>query len=106
MFSPRAARGLRQRATMVDLDREESELLESCDRDEWEPVPNLAAEGARYAGYARETLRKDKRLNLRISSRDLEALQKRAVEEGIPYQTMAASILHKYVSGRLQERDG
>ncbi|MHB8766077.1 MAG: antitoxin [Deferrisomatales bacterium] len=89
---------------MIDLDDEERELNDSYDRDEWEPVPHLAAEKARYAGYARETIRKDKRLNLRISSRDLEALQKRAVEEGIPYQTLAASILHKYVSGRLQER--
>ncbi len=91
---------------MADLDDEENELLESYDRDEWQPLPNLAAEKARYAGYARETQRKDKRLNLRISSRDLEALQKRAVEEGIPYQTLAASILHKYVSGRLTVREG
>ncbi|MEW6489694.1 MAG: antitoxin [Thermodesulfobacteriota bacterium] len=91
---------------MIDLDDEERELRESYDRGEWESVHDLVAEKARYTGYAREALRKDKRLNLRISSRDLEALQKRAVEEGLPYQTLAASILHKYVSGRLQERNG
>jgi predicted DNA binding CopG/RHH family protein len=50
---------------------------------------------------AEATLKKDQRLNIRISSRDLKSLQARAVEEGIPYQTLAASLLHKYVNGHL-----
>ncbi len=59
---------------------------------------------ARYGEYAKATFRKDRRINIRISTKDLEALQKRALEEGIPYQTLVSSVLHKYVSGRLGER--
>ena len=54
--------------------------------------------------YAKATFKKDRRVNIRISGKDLEAIQKRAVEEGIPYQTLIASLLHKYVSGRLVEK--
>jgi predicted DNA binding CopG/RHH family protein len=53
---------------------------------------------------ANATFKKDQRLNIRISSRDLKNLQARALEEGIPYQTLAASLVHKYVSGQLVER--
>ena len=59
---------------------------------------------ARYQTYAKATFKKDRRVNIRISGKDLEALQKRAVEEGLPYQTLIASLLHKYVSGRLVEK--
>lgn len=52
---------------------------------------------------AEETFKKDRRINIRISSRDLEGLQRRALEEGVPYQTLVSSILHKYVSGSLQD---
>ena len=58
----------------------------------------------RYRQYARATFKKDMRVNIRISRKDLEALQKRALEEGIPYQTLMASVWHKYVSGRLVEK--
>jgi predicted DNA binding CopG/RHH family protein len=58
----------------------------------------------RYREYARATFKKDRRVNIRISSKDLEALQKRALEEGIPYQTLMASILHKYAAGRLVDK--
>ena len=53
---------------------------------------------------ARNTARKDRRVNIRISSHDLELLQARALREGIPYQTLMASVLHKYVHGTLGER--
>ena len=53
---------------------------------------------------ARNTARKDRRVNIRISSQDLELLQARALREGIPYQTLMASVLHKYVHGTLGER--
>jgi predicted DNA binding CopG/RHH family protein len=66
-------------------------------------VPNLKDEIARYAASATVTLTKDKRINIRLSSRDLEDVQTRAAEEGMPYQTLIASVLHKYVSGRLIE---
>ncbi len=56
----------------------------------------------RYAGYAASTFGKDRRVNIRISGKDLDALQKRALEEGLPYQTLISSLIHKFVSGRLQ----
>ena len=58
---------------------------------------------ARYSRYAKATFRKDRRLNIRLSSKDLEAIQKRALAEGLPYQTLIASLLHKYAAGRLKE---
>ena len=85
------------------LDDEEKELIESIERGEWQSVKNLKREIQKHRQYAKNTLRKDKRVNIRISAKDLEAIQTRAVEEGIPYQTLMASVLHKYVSGRLVE---
>jgi predicted DNA binding CopG/RHH family protein len=86
------------------LDQDERDLLESYERDEWESVENVAKETKRYRSYAQAAFRKDARINIRISSQDLQALQMKAVEEGIPYQTLIASVLHKYVSGRLTDR--
>ena len=60
-------------------------------------------ERARYSRYAKATFRKDRRVNIRLSSKDLEAIQKRALAEGLPYQTLIASLLHKYAAGRLKE---
>jgi predicted DNA binding CopG/RHH family protein len=91
---------------MKRLDAEEKEILESYERDEWQSVPDLKSESDRYRGYAAATFRKDKRINIRISQKDLVSIQKKAVDEGIPYQTLISSILHKYVSGRLGEKKG
>ena len=88
---------------MGKLSKEERELLRSVESGEWEPVPNKKQEVRRHQAYARATFKKDRRINIRLSSKDLEALQVRALEEGIPYQTLVASILHKYVSGKLRE---
>lgn len=88
----------------VKLDGEEAGLLESYENGEWTSVDDFEAEAGRYQEYARATFKKDRRVNIRISSKDLEGIQKRALEEGIPYQTLIASILHKYVSGRLVDR--
>ena len=87
----------------MKLDASEKEVVESVQRGEWRPVKGVKRERNRYARYARATFRKDRRLNIRISSKDLEAIQKRALEEGLPYQTLIASLLHKYASGRLKE---
>jgi predicted DNA binding CopG/RHH family protein len=87
----------------MKLDRDEKEILESVERGEWRSVKGVKGDVGRYARYARATFRKDRRLNIRISSRDLEAIQKRALEEGLPYQTLISSLLHKYASGRLRE---
>ena len=85
------------------LTEEEQQILESFERGEWVPVKNLSRRKRELIRYARNTLKKDKRLNIRISERDLNELQKKAVSEGLPYQTFVSSIIHKYVNGRLIE---
>ncbi len=89
---------------MAKLDTEERKVLRAVEAEEWKPVRDKKREIVRYGEYAKATFRKDRRINIRISTKDLEALQKRALEEGIPYQTLVSSVLHKYVSGRLGER--
>ena len=85
------------------LDDEERELIESIENDEWVPVADRSAAIAEAQGLAQATLRKDRRMNVRISERDLKGLKARAAEEGIPYQTLVTMILHKYVGGRFVE---
>ncbi len=87
----------------LKLDAEEKDLLKSVERDEWKPAGGGKRERARYVRYAKATFRKDRRLNIRLSSKDLEAIQKRALAEGLPYQTLISSLLHKYATGRLKE---
>jgi predicted DNA binding CopG/RHH family protein len=81
----------------------EKDILESVERGEWKSVGAGKRQRTRYARYAKATFRKDRRLNIRLSSKDLEAIQKRALAEGLPYQTLIASLLHKYASGRLRD---
>ena len=90
---------------MARLDPEEKDLLDSFERGEWQAIKGRSEEFKRYRDYARTTFKKDRRVNIRISGKDLEALQKRALEEGIPYQTLLASILHKYAAGRFVEKE-
>ena len=87
-----------------DLDPQEQNLLESYERGEWSSIKNISEEKSRLVEVARAASRKDSRINIRLTSRDLEEIRKKAFEEGIPYQTLISSILHKYVSGRLVER--
>ena len=87
----------------IKLDKEEREILDSFERGEWKPVANREREIARHVRYAKNTLAKDRRVNIRISSKDLEEIQAIAVEDGLPYQTLMASVLHRYVSGRFAE---
>ena len=89
---------------MANLDKEEKELFDSYDRDEWQPVANPDYEAERYREYARVSSKKDMRVNIRLSKKDLKAIQKRALEEGIPYQTLMGSVLHKYADGRLVDK--
>lgn len=89
-----------------ELDIEEQELLKSLENDEWESIPNLEDEIKSHQEIAKNTLRKDKRINIRLSTNDLEALKTNAVELGLPYQTLVSSILHQYASGRLVQKTG
>jgi predicted DNA binding CopG/RHH family protein len=109
VFLRRSSRAGRQRRSTsvrsptMKMDADEKELLESVERGEWKSVPGGKRERTRYSRYAKATFRKDRRLNIRLSSKDLEAIQKRALAEGLPYQTLISSLLHKYASGRLKE---
>lgn len=86
----------------LKLDKEEQKLMAAYESDEFESVLTPARK-KQIHDAANTTFKKDKRINIRISSRDLEAIQKRALIEGIPYQTLVSSILHKYVSGSLHD---
>ena len=90
----------------MKLNNEEKEILQSVEQGEWRRVRGVAKQKAGYLGYAKATVRKDKRVNIRMSEKDLVRFQKRAVEEGLPYQTLISSVLHKYISGRLVDRAG
>jgi predicted DNA binding CopG/RHH family protein len=90
----------------MKLAKEEQELLGSVERGEWKRVPNAKTEMARYQEAARATLRKEKRVNIRMTERDLVSFQKKAMDEGLPYQTLVSSILHKYINGRLVDKLG
>ncbi|MFP4332583.1 MAG: CopG family antitoxin [Campylobacterales bacterium] len=87
------------------LDHEEQELLQSIESGEWESVENLDEEIEKYQEIARNTLKKDKRINIRLSTNDLEALKTNAIELGMPYQTLVSSVLHQYVTGRLVQKE-
>ncbi len=86
------------------LSKEEKEILESFENGEWVSV-STPASLAKYKSAAKNTFKKDKRVNIRISEMDLELLQERALIEGLPYQTLMSSVLHKYVTGRLTEKN-
>jgi predicted DNA binding CopG/RHH family protein len=88
----------------LKLQPDELELLASYEQEEWQSAKNVKEQKELYRVYARATFRKDQRINIRISEKDLLDLQKRALREGIPYQTLISSVLHKYVSGVLAEK--
>ncbi len=85
------------------LDKEEQELSDSIDRGEWRSVPNFAEEKKRLQEIARNTLNRNKAINIRLTHQDLLRLKQRAMEKGLPYQTLVASIIHQYNNGLLKE---
>lgn len=85
------------------MNKEDKDLLKSYEKGEWRSVKNAPSSFKKYITGARAALKKDKRINIRVSARDLEGIQKKAVEEGLPYQTFIASILHKFITGRLRD---
>ncbi len=85
------------------LDTYEKEMLDAYEKGEMKSIIKSKADLEKYLTAARETFIKDRRVNIRLSTPDLKDIQERAAEEGVPYQTLIASVLHKYVSGRLIE---
>ena len=86
----------------LKLDKEEREILDAFEAGEFRSVMTEKRKRS-VERAALETYRKDRRINIRLSTRDLAAIKKKALEEGIPYQTLVSSVLHKYVSGRLYD---
>ncbi len=86
---------------MSKLDHEEKEILEAFESGKLRRVGNPTQEIKRHQAIAEATFKKDARINIRLSSRDLRALQVRALQEGMPYQTLVSSVLHKFIDGQL-----
>lgn len=86
----------------IQFDKEEQEILDAYESGEFKSVMTDERKKS-IKQIAAETFKKDKRINIRLSGRDLSAIQRRALEEGIPYQTLVSSILHKYISGGLYD---
>ncbi len=91
---------MKKKMHKIKLDKEELELSRSLDRGEWKSVPNLEEEKEKAkiaaGNYFRKT--KEKRICIRVFSNDLEKIRAIAAEEGLPYQTLVTSILHKYAA--------
>ena len=89
---------------MGNIDSEEKEIVDAFESAKLKRARNKKKEIERHKEFAEATFKKDTRINIRISSKDLRALQKRALAEGIPYRTLVASVLHKFVEGQLSEQ--
>ena len=89
---------------MKGLDRYERQILSAYERGRLKSVVTSEASLRRYREYARATLTKNRRVNIRMSTLDLADIRARAAEEGMPYQTLMASVLHKLATGRLIEK--
>lgn len=91
---------------MNKLNREEREILEAFDKGQLKRSRKADTQIKEHRVVAEATFRKDARINIRLSSRDLRAIQSRALKEGVPYQTLVSSVLHKYIDGQLVEKNG
>ena len=84
------------------LDKEEIELEKEIEKGEWVEVPNMEQEIKKHQLYARNTLNKNKKVNIRISDWDYNKMKIAAAQEGLPYQTLISSLIHKYLTGRVK----
>jgi len=91
---------------MSKLDKEEKEILQAFESGKMKRAKNVKKQLKQHKAVAEATFKKDARINIRLSSKDLRSLQARALKEGIPYQTLVSSVLHKYVDGQLIEKNG
>jgi len=87
----------------IKLDAEEKKLLASFEKGEWKSVKDIKKHKKIAKAAAKNTLQKDARINIRLSSNDLLRIKQKAAFEGIPYQTLIASILHKFAAGHPAE---
>jgi len=93
-----------KKTAVEPIDDYERDLIKTIDNDEFVEVPNQEVEMKKYRTYAKYTLekmKKDKRITIRVDNNDLELIQNKAIESGIPYQTLIASIIRKFAKGKI-----
>jgi len=88
----------------MKLNKQEKQIAESVERGDWRSVRGVKKQIKRYKEYAEATVRKDKRVNIRMSEKELIRIRKKAMEEGLPYQTLISSVLHRYANNRLVDK--
>lgn len=86
------------------LDNDEKDLMASLNKGEWNSVPNLKKTMTEHALFFHTSQRKNKHVNIRLTESDLDGIRARAIQEGIPYQTLISSVMHKYIAGYLVQR--
>jgi predicted DNA binding CopG/RHH family protein len=89
---------------MEKLDKYEREILDSYNNDEWESISNIEQKKSKYSQYAKNTLLRNKKINIKVSEKDFVNLKAKSFEEGISYQDLISSILHKFITGKLIEK--
>jgi predicted DNA binding CopG/RHH family protein len=83
------------------IDKDDMELEQSLENEDW--VSDLTKKDKKqYEEYARYSLNKQKRINIRMTERDLKKIQAKAIEEGLPYQSLISMLIHKYNEGKLR----
>lgn len=90
-----------KKSAFEPLDQYEKELMKAIDNDEFVEIPNQQEEIKRYTSYFRKMNKKNKRITIRVPQDDLQKIQTKAVETGIPYQTLIASVLHQFAKGKV-----
>lgn len=86
----------------VKLDKEEAALEKEIENGEWVTVPDMENETTKIRVQAHNFLNKNKKINLRLSDWDYNKIKMKAVQEGLPYQTLISGLIHKYVTGQLK----
>ena len=90
----------------MKLDQEEKELLEAYENGKMDPMDPSPELLSKLSKAAENTFKKDKRINIRLSSHDLSGIQSKALQKGIPYQALISSLIHQYVEGDIHEKTG
>ncbi len=106
MIPPKPPEGPRDKEAQVahTFDDEERELLASFETEAWRSAPEADTLKPQLEAAARVALAKSERITVRLTPPDLRAIKHKAAQEGLPYQTLIASLIHKYVTGQLVTR--
>ena len=84
-------------------DKDEKDLALSLEKDEWRSVGNLEDQKVRFKNMAKKSMAKTKRITLRVTEQDYELAHVKALKEGLPYQTLISSVIHRYLTGQFRD---